>query len=113
MLKNGIEHLFPTLLYRAITLDNGVRALLITDNRTSSRSPTRKRVENGRDSDSEPEEEETDSEEEDSAEEDNEGVDGGGSEGVRGEGRSADQDMSKRVRVKKRQLHQCSMCCYS
>ncbi len=71
-------------------MDNGIRALLITDNRTSSRGPKRKKSEI-HDSDAEPDE---DSEDEDDSDEESEGVDGGETER-----RSADQGKSLRVRV--------------
>ncbi|XP_064386894.1 nardilysin-like isoform X2 [Halichondria panicea] len=78
--------------YKAITLDNGIRALLITDNRTSSRGPKRKKSEI-HDSDAEPEEDSEDEDEDDSDEESEggEGVDGGETER-----RSADQGKSLR-----------------
>ncbi len=76
-------------------MDNGIRALLITDNRTSSRGPKRKKSEI-HDSDAEPEEDSEDEDEDDSDEESEggEGVDGGETER-----RSADQGKSLRVRV--------------
>ncbi len=82
---------------RAITLDNGIRALLITDNKTCSRSSKRKRAQS-RHSDAEAEEDDED-EDEDEADSDEESEGGEGVDGAETERRSADEGKSLRVRV--------------